>query len=209
MSEATAKNISRLIELTGITHKELGDIAGVSRSAVTHWVSGQSEPRMGPIQRISDYYGISKSSIIDTDGMRSVYMSPRTGKLYDTRGSEADAYRDAYEHRMEFGEALGDILKRREVSASELAGRIHTNVSYVESIIDCDNHDVSVARAFQIADALEIPLSQIIEYIDGTDLIDSPEDERRKRDRPFDMDMFLGALYDYMQSKPQDDTNET
>ena len=84
MSKATQKNIKMLLDMTGVTHKQLGEIAGVDRSAVSHWVSGKSEPRMGPLQRIADYYGLRISNFTDIDGMRYVKRSP-DGRLHEDR----------------------------------------------------------------------------------------------------------------------------
>lgn len=64
-----SKNIKTLRKRYGLTQQELGEIAGVSGKAVSTWELGIKEPRMGAIQRIADHFGISKSSIIEDDGM--------------------------------------------------------------------------------------------------------------------------------------------
>lgn len=60
-----AKNIRELREAHNLTQAELGKIAGVSDKAVSTWENGNAEPRMGAIQKIADYFHISKGSIID------------------------------------------------------------------------------------------------------------------------------------------------
>lgn len=60
-----AKNIRELREAHNLTQAELGKIAGVSDKAVSTWENGTAEPRMGAIQKIADYFHISKGSIID------------------------------------------------------------------------------------------------------------------------------------------------
>ena len=70
------QNIIRLRELFDITQEQLADIAGVSRGAVSQWEGGFSEPRMGSIQKIADHFHISKSNIIEDDGMD--YIDPIT-----------------------------------------------------------------------------------------------------------------------------------
>lgn len=62
-------NIIKLRKLFGITQEQLAEIAGVSRGAVSQWEGGFSEPRMGSIQKMADHFGISKSNIIEDDGM--------------------------------------------------------------------------------------------------------------------------------------------
>lgn len=70
------QNIIKLRELFDITQEQLADIAGVSRGAVSQWEGGFSEPRMGSIQKIADHFHISKSNIIEDDGME--YIDPVT-----------------------------------------------------------------------------------------------------------------------------------
>lgn len=58
-------NIKKLRKKYNLTQDELGEIAGVSGGAVSTWERGTAEPRMGAIQKISDYFRISKSEIVD------------------------------------------------------------------------------------------------------------------------------------------------
>lgn len=60
-----ADNIKRLRELYGLSQAELGKIAGVSDKAVSTWESGEKIPRMGPVEKMSAYFGIPKSAIWD------------------------------------------------------------------------------------------------------------------------------------------------
>lgn len=89
MSIATASNIKRLLALTGLTHEELGEIAGVSRSAVSQWVRGSAEPRMGAVQRIADRFGIWKADIIEDGGMDGIAVDA-SGRLYHTDPRDDD-----------------------------------------------------------------------------------------------------------------------
>ena len=58
-------NIKKLREKYKLTQADIGKIAGVSDKAVWTWENGTAEPRMGAIQKIADYFGISKASLID------------------------------------------------------------------------------------------------------------------------------------------------
>ena len=60
-----AERIKWLRESHGLTQAELGVITGVSDKAVSTWESGKREPRMGAIQKMADYYHITKSAIIE------------------------------------------------------------------------------------------------------------------------------------------------
>ena len=59
------ENIVNLRKQHGLTQDELAKIAGVSRGAVSQWEGGFSEPRMGAVQRMADYFGIKKSDLIE------------------------------------------------------------------------------------------------------------------------------------------------
>lgn len=66
------RNIIALRSIFGITQEQLAKIAGVSRGAVSQWEGGFSEPRMGSIQKIADYFGLAKSNIIEDGGMDQI-----------------------------------------------------------------------------------------------------------------------------------------
>lgn len=75
------ENIVKLRRLTGVTQQELARIAGVSRSAVSLWEIGESEPRMGAVQAMADHFGLRKTNIIEDNGMDTIAVSA-TGRLY-------------------------------------------------------------------------------------------------------------------------------
>ena len=64
-------NIKFLRESKDLTQVEFGKIAGVSDKAVSTWENGTAEPRMGAIQKIADYFGVSKGWLIDDNSSSS------------------------------------------------------------------------------------------------------------------------------------------
>lgn len=58
-------NIKSLRTQHGMTQLEFGRIAGVSDKAVSSWESSLSIPRMGAIEKISSYFHVPKSVLID------------------------------------------------------------------------------------------------------------------------------------------------
>ena len=66
------ENIIKLRTLSTLTQEEFGEIAGVSRSAVSQWEGGFSEPRMGAIEKLAKHFGIPKSWLIEDYGMNGV-----------------------------------------------------------------------------------------------------------------------------------------
>jgi repressor LexA len=76
---AIPENLRRFRLMFGLTQRELGAIAGVTLSAVSNWEHGESEPKMGRIQKIADHYGLPKSVLLDDDGLARI--DPDTRKL--------------------------------------------------------------------------------------------------------------------------------
>ncbi len=60
-----AENIKRIRQEHGLSQAELGRIAGVSDKAVSTWELGIKTPRMGAVEKMSVYFGIPKSAIVD------------------------------------------------------------------------------------------------------------------------------------------------
>lgn len=58
-------NIKALRLQYGMTQLEFGRVAGVSDKAVSAWESGLSIPRMGAIEKISSFFHVPKSILID------------------------------------------------------------------------------------------------------------------------------------------------
>ena len=81
------ENVIRLRELESLTQEELAEIAGVSRSAVSLWESGQSEPRPSALDRITARFGIPRSWLIDDDGMTNTYIKGPNGAIGKIEGA--------------------------------------------------------------------------------------------------------------------------
>lgn len=60
-----ANNLREILNEKGVSQQTLADNIGVSKSAVSFWLSGQKYPSPGKIQKIADYLGVRKSQLID------------------------------------------------------------------------------------------------------------------------------------------------
>ena len=74
------ENIIKLRALSTLTQEDFGRLAGVTRSAVSQWEGGFSEPKMGSIERLAKHFNIPKGWIIEDGGMDFVYRD-NTGRL--------------------------------------------------------------------------------------------------------------------------------
>ena len=58
-------NIKELRLHYALSQQDLAKIADVSPKTVSAWETGRIIPRMGPIQKIADHFGLQKSDIIE------------------------------------------------------------------------------------------------------------------------------------------------
>lgn len=80
------QNIRKLREARGLTQEELARAVGVTRPAVTQWESGWSKPRMGTIEKLATYFGISISELL---GEKSTWHPLIPGAQRIVSGGEA------------------------------------------------------------------------------------------------------------------------
>lgn len=113
------ENIKRLREARGLTQAQLGEIAGVTDKAVSTWESGKKDPRMGAIQRICDYFKISKSEIL-LDANEIENIKPKVDKDLDRY---LTMLRDRSEMRMLF-----------DVSEDASKEQIEAIVAFIEGL---------------------------------------------------------------------------
>ena len=57
--------IKRLRLSHKLSQSELGKIAGVTDKAVSTWEKGEKVPRMGSIEKMATYFGVSKGYLIE------------------------------------------------------------------------------------------------------------------------------------------------
>ena len=67
IEKVIADNINHLLKERKINKNDLAKIAGVSESTVGKWTLAKASPRMGAVQKISDYFNIPKSYILNEE----------------------------------------------------------------------------------------------------------------------------------------------
>ncbi|MGN8759291.1 helix-turn-helix domain-containing protein [Acidaminococcus fermentans] len=78
-----SNRLSALLNEHNINQNELAKILGVSESTVGKWMLMKSLPRMGIIQKLSDYFGVPKSYFLEESAAnkRAYYLDPETARL--------------------------------------------------------------------------------------------------------------------------------
>lgn len=60
-----SENLGHYMALHDLNNKELSEILGVSESTVGKWLLKKAMPRMGIIEKLSRYFGIQKSDLLE------------------------------------------------------------------------------------------------------------------------------------------------
>ena len=56
--------VKQLREKKGMDQKQLGEIVGVSDKTVSSWEINRTEPKMGIVQQLADYFGVSTDYLL-------------------------------------------------------------------------------------------------------------------------------------------------
>ncbi|WP_134645054.1 helix-turn-helix domain-containing protein [Weissella cibaria] len=59
------RNIKRFIKQREITAARLAEIVGVSTATISDWSNGKTYPRIDKIEAMADYFGVSKSDLVE------------------------------------------------------------------------------------------------------------------------------------------------
>ena len=60
-----ARNLTRYVNQSGKTQKELADMLEVAQSTFNNWCTGVRYPRMDKVEQLARYFGIKKSDLIE------------------------------------------------------------------------------------------------------------------------------------------------
>lgn len=86
--EVLAKNLKKYIVKSGKDRMDVVKDLGISYSTLTDWINGKKYPRINSIERLADYFNISKSDLIedfdsikkDNDLLATIIVKLRTNK---------------------------------------------------------------------------------------------------------------------------------
>lgn len=86
--EIFASNLKSYMSKCGKNRKEVATELSVSYSTLTDWVNGKKYPRIEKIEMLAEYFGVSKSDLIedfeeikkDNDRLVSIIVKLRTNK---------------------------------------------------------------------------------------------------------------------------------
>ena len=120
--EIFSRNLSRYIELSRHTRKEVADVLGFNYKTCNGWCNGISMPSMGKVQKIADYFHIGKSALLDEKSgdedpyyldpeaaaiAQDIFKSPELRVLFD-------AARDVKPEDLQVVQSMVEALRRKE-----------------------------------------------------------------------------------------------
>lgn len=82
-----ARKLYLLRTESGLTQAQLAEIAGVSDKAVSAWENGTRDPKIGPMQKVCDHFGIDVHLFINEDN--EIYRpTPKSSQPAAPKGDE-------------------------------------------------------------------------------------------------------------------------
>lgn len=76
MKKLFSQRLVGVMQENNINQVELSKILGVSESTVGKWILCKAIPRMGVIQKLSDYFHVGKSYFLEEDANTGYYTDP-------------------------------------------------------------------------------------------------------------------------------------
>ena len=78
-----ATNLRRYMALKGKSRKDISEALGISYYTITDWVKGKKYPRMDKVEKLSQYFGILKSDLIEDKTPEHREMQKKNDGLTD------------------------------------------------------------------------------------------------------------------------------
>lgn len=121
-------NIKRMRLDEGLTQEQLAEKLGVTRSTVTQWETGWSQPRMGAISKLASVFGVSVSEMVED---RS---NPPKGAIFPTASPRATA---PLLGRVHAGSAQEPEVLEDEIELPHGIRTAHPNAYFLQVEGDC------------------------------------------------------------------------
>jgi repressor LexA len=177
------EKIKKLAELTGAKNADIARAAGVSRSAVTKWMNGTSEPRAEAIPKIAAYFHYPVEYLMTLEDISQEIFAEYSGKEVAAGQGRIN---DEYEHTEEYstvrvvGDSMypslhdGDIIRVHhvtdDISPADFAivkiNGDESTVKHVEFVKDgiwlrAENKDAFTDRFYSVQEVMTLPVTII------------------------------------------------
>lgn len=78
--EIFSRNLKKYIDISGKDRKDIAKDLKISYSTFTDWINGNSYPRIDRIEKLANYFGISKSDLIEEE-KDDYYLNSETKQI--------------------------------------------------------------------------------------------------------------------------------
>lgn len=167
-----AKNLNQLLDKTNKTQKEVADAIDVSPQTFNTWCQGIALPRMGKVQKLSDYFSVSKSELLDEKVSGSYQKT--VGVKINVLGSVAAGIPfEAVENIVDTEEISEDLAKTGtffglKIKGDSMEPRIcNGDVVIVKQQEDAESGDIVIA----LVNGDEATCKRLTKYAGGIGLI--------------------------------------
>ena len=141
-----SKRIQRVLDKHDMTQSDLAKILDVSESTVGKWILMKSIPRMGVIQKLSDYFNVPKSYFLEespprhTKGIRIPVLGRVAAGIPIEAIEDIDEWEEIPEAMAKTGEYFALRIKGESMSPKLQPG----DVVIVKKQNDVDNGDTAI-----------------------------------------------------------------
>lgn len=133
-----AENIQYYMKLKGKTRQQVCNSIGVKYTTFTDWVKGNAYPRIDKIELMADYFGISKSDLVEEK-----YVSSKSPKIIDYYNQLNDfGKREATKRVEELTNLPQYIIEDNTLmvnAAHSISGASEEDMQFDENIMDDEN----------------------------------------------------------------------
>lgn len=105
--EIMAKNIQYYMDKYGKTRQDMCEILGVKYTTFTDWVKGNSYPRIDKIELMANYFGISKSDLVENKN--DTFRSDEYNRVIDYY-TKSPKHRELFENIPDIAEDDLDLI---------------------------------------------------------------------------------------------------
>lgn len=133
-----AENIQYYMKLKGKTRQQVCNSIGVKYTTFTDWVKGNAYPRIDKIELMADYFGISKSDLVEEK-----YISSKSPKIIDYYNQLNDFGKCEATKRVEELTNLPQYINKDNTlmvnAAHSISGASEEDRQFDENIMDDEN----------------------------------------------------------------------
>ena len=133
-----AENIQYYMKLKGKTRQQVCNSIGVKYTTFTDWVKGNAYPRIDKIELMTDYFGISKSDLVEEK-----YISSKFPKIIDYYNQLNDFGKREATKRVEELTNLPQYINKDNTlmvnAAHSISGASEEDRQFDENIMDDEN----------------------------------------------------------------------